>query len=256
MKRRIIIFTISVLLLASLAVPVRADRFSQTGVSIYVDGPSEVFVNHTEHFFVEVRGSFAEEALNWSINVEDVPDGLHIEPLSDESTTSSIFQINVTAVEKGSYSFRVVGYCSDGLEIRYRESTLDIDAYKPIITRVDLTNPKEYDLDKVIVGLFIGDELFVTQTVDRLEANETRMIEFMWGKEKLEEGEHTIEIWADYGFRPGEDFNKGELLLSKTFYVEGEPGPWQYALPIIMVIAGVLFVLYYLKRRKKRRRPW
>ncbi|MFO8109352.1 MAG: hypothetical protein R6U17_02350 [Thermoplasmata archaeon] len=256
MKNKIFILTVLVFLLTSLAVPATGSRLSQTGVSIYIDGPRQVFVNHTEYFIVEVRGSFAEEAINWSIEIQDVPDGLHVEPLSDESTTSNMFQINVTALQKDSYKLNIAGYCSDGLEVRYRESTLDIEALTPVTTRVDLKSPVDYTLENVVIGLFIDDELMKTQTIDRLEANETRNIEMIWGKEKLDEGEHTLEIWVDYGFNGQEDFKQGERLLHTTFYVEGTPGMLIVVLPIVIIIIGALLVIYYLRRRKKRRRPW
>ncbi len=256
MKEKIFIIFIAVLFLASMAAPARATDLSQRGVSISVDGPQEMFVNHTEYFFVEIRGTFAAEAINWSIEVKDIPEGLYIEPTVDESDTHSIFQINVTAMEKGSYTFTVVGYCSDGIETRYRESTLNIDAYKPVRTEVKLSNPTNYELEGIVLGLFVDDELITTQLVDPLGANENRTVEIMWAKEKLSEGEHTLEVWADYGFSGEDDFYKGELLLSSTIHVEGEPGLLRVILPIVLVVAGVLFIIYYLRKRKRRRRPW
>lgn len=252
----IIITALALILISSLSLPANAGSMSQTGVSIRIDGPREIFVNHTEHFTVEIGGVFSDEAVNWSIDVEDVPRGLSVEPMFADSTTRSRFQINVTATRRGNYKFSVAGFCSDGVETRFRRTSIELVARTPVITKVQIRAPLDYGFENVDVGLFVGDELIRTRTIDALEANKTMDIEMMWSKDELSRGEHTLEIWVDYGYGDPGVFNKGEMLLSTSIYVEGEPGPWRIVILVILVIASVLFFMYYMRKRKRKRRPW
>ncbi len=252
--KRMIVITVSLLFLASLFTPLVQGSMSQTGVSLYIDGPDNVFVEETEDFAVEIRGSFSEEATNWSYEIVDVPLELYIDPVEDESSETNRFEFTVTATTTGTFSFTIVGYCSDDEETRYRESTFELTSHKPIETSVEVENTSGYDLEDVLVGLFIDGELVQTKTIDKLEVNETKTVEFMWIKEDLEAGKHRLEIRADFGLHEEPEF--GEELLTKEFYVEGEPSAWRFAIPIIIIAAAVFFVFYYLKKRKRRRRPW
>lgn len=233
-----------------------SEDFSQSGVNIYIDGPKEVFINQTVKYHVEIGGSFGKDALNWSLKVEESED-FDVSPVENESKRSNDFIINITAKKEGEITLKVKGYCSDGEEVRYSESSLDVTAVKPVTATVEITNPTDIELEDVKVGLFVDGELKNTIVIDKLGANETRKLEINWSKKGLKMGDHEVEVWVDYGYEDSGRFVKDELVLEKTFYVTGK-GFWEkYGVLIgVAVVVGIVGFLYYMNRRKKRRRPW
>ncbi len=245
------------MLLSLLLIPSSTRAFSQQGVDIHIDGPTEVFVQKTEEFKIEIRGEFAtQEAINWSIEIQETM-GVHIEPMTDDSTESNVFYVDITPLEEDTFTIPVKGYCSDGEEVRYSETNIVIETKEPKVLTLEVKNSHDYKIDRVRVGLYIDDTLVRIQNVNDLEPNETRMVEIYWTKEDLEPGEHTLEVWLDYGLHGEDRFVRGEQLISRTFHVERDRNYTWIILGVIAAVSGVIFFLYYhSKKKRKSRRPW
>lgn len=248
----ILLFTVMPLF----ATPSSSEKLSESGVNIYIDGPKEVFVNQTIKYHVEIGGSFGKSAQNWSLKVEEGED-FDVSPVENESMLSNEFIVNLTVKNDGEATLKVKGFCSDGEDIRYSQSSLKVNAVKPVKATVEITNPTDIELEDVKVGLFVDSDLKNTIVIDKLGANETRKLQINWSKEGLDMGDHKLEVWVDYGYEDSGRFIKDELVLQKTFYVTGQ-GFWdKYGVLIgVSVVLSIIGFLYYMNRRKKRRRPW
>ncbi len=229
----------------------------QTDVDIYISGPTEVFVNQTVTYQIEVGGDFSSRAVNWSLEVVDIPSGLMVNPPSSQSNVSNVFSVEITATKSGSFTVRFKGFCADIEKTRYDESVINIRAVKPASVRVDLVNPSEFELYNVTVGVFVDGTLKGTHLIPSLGANDTKSLTINWSKEGLSSGEHTLEVWVDYGYIDSSAFVKDELLISKPVFVDDESSMMQYALPIgVAVAGGLVIVFYFIRKRRKKRRPW
>ena len=247
-------FFLSILLISSVSMvsanPVRR------GVEVYVSGPREVFVNQTVSYRVEVGGTFSRSAVNWSLEVRETP-GVEISPMSSRSNTTSSFRVNITARKAGNIPIVFRGFCSDDEEIRYGETTFEVKSIKPVRIEVDVTNPDDIDLTNVKVGVFVQGKLRGSHSIPELGAGETKRVSIDWSKDNLARGEHSLEIWVDYGYTDN-DFVKDEMILTSTFYITGETFFSRYSLPITITVIGASFAVfyYYMRKKQKRRRPW
>lgn len=231
-------------------------KLSQAGVDVNINGPTRVFKNHTVQYEIEVGGSFGLYAQNWSISIEE-SDKYSVDQYQKQSIKSNTFQLNFTTMKEGKATLNIKGFCSDGEETRYREASLDIKSVEAVSVFVDLKNTKDITMGDLKLGLFIDGKLQNTKIVSTLEPGETKNIQINWSKDGLDEGEHELEVWVDYGYHEDDSFVKDELLVEKTFYIQGENTLYEYAwLMIAAGILGFLGLYYYLNRKKRRRRPW
>ncbi len=253
---KITVFVIMAITLLSSMYSVEATP-RQAGVEINVSGPQEIFVNETFSYEIEVGGSFSQRSFNWSIEIPEVSN-LQISPNSARSNTTNIFTINVTARRVGEMTILFRGFCSDFEEVRYGESTLEIKALKPGTVEVDVTNPTDMQLNRVKVGVFVDSDLRGSHIISTLGPGETKRVVINWSRENLDSGEHTLEIWVDYGFRDTDSFVKDEMILTRTFYITGEGTLSRYTLPISLAVVGVAVAgfFYYMRKQRQRRRPW
>ncbi len=229
----------------------------QLGVDLYISGPSEIFVNQTTMYRVELRGSFSGRATNWSLEVVEFPGALKVNPPSSRSNVSNTFYVNVTATRTGTYNIRLQGYCSDDEEVRYGESSLNIRAVVPATVEVDINNPSEFVLKNITIGVFVDGSLKGKDLIPSLEPGETQKRSIDWSREGLSPGEHKLEVWVDYGYTDSTTFIKDELLMSTSIYVKGEGAARTYALPIALAaVGGGVFFFLYMRKKRKRRRPW
>lgn len=230
-----------------------------------VDGPENVFVNVTEVYEVEIKGVFevddnlieAENADNWSLEMESSLDAT-VEPNEQESTESNIFTVNVTIHEEGTGNLNITAYCGKGGKVSYSEKQLEVRSEEPEETTVPITNPTDTTIQQIELGFFVDGEKKSTITIEDLSPNEEKTVTFRWSKRGLSSGEHDLEVWVDYGTDNEPDrFNKQELIMDRTFHVEGEPNTLLYGAVIALVIAASFVVfLFYQSRKRKRRRPW
>ncbi|MFP4001385.1 MAG: CARDB domain-containing protein [Thermoplasmata archaeon] len=230
-----------------------------------VEGPEDIFINNTVTYRIEIGGAFeaggelvrASEADNYTLKTESDLDTT-IDPLEDESTSTNVFEVNVSAHEEGEGELTFTAYCGKGDDVAYSEKKFSFDAEKPEKTTVKIENPTDTHIEKMKVGLFIDGELKSTETITDLEPDEDREITFQWSKRGLSTGEHTLEVWGDY--EPAEDeqsFNQNDLIMSINFQVEEETNTMVYVGIAILAIAISLVVfLWYQSRKRKRRRPW
>ncbi|MEF8835033.1 MAG: CARDB domain-containing protein [Candidatus Thermoplasmatota archaeon] len=230
-----------------------------------IDGPEEFFFNETVSYEVEIRGAFrsgekiidAEEADNWTLKTESTLEAT-VDPLESESATSNIFTVNVTVREEGEGALNFKAYCGKNGEVAFNEKEFQISVEKPEKTKVTVKNPSEVHIEEMKIGLYIDGEQKATQTLKDLEPGEERRGSFKWSKSGLESGEHTLEVWADYGTSENDDgFNKEKLVMDRTFQIEEETSTMLYAGIIIAAIAvSVLLFIWYKNRRRRQRRPW
>ncbi|MFW6141987.1 MAG: CARDB domain-containing protein [Candidatus Saliniplasma sp.] len=262
MKSKIISLTI-ILMLSVISLSVvfsgysRAEEFSSRGVSLFIDGDEEVFVNETNIYEVTIDGVFGRNAENWTLNSSVTEGTATILPESDESNSSNVFEVEMNAVESGTIVMEFEAFCSDGDEIRRKVETFEVNVIKPSTISVVVRNPTNTTIEDIEVGLFINSELRRVKHIDSLEAEDQERIEFNWSDEGLESGEHQIEIWVDYGFEETEEFHKDSLILEKSFYIPDEGTQTLYNALIILLILGVIGAFFfYQHKKKKRRRPW
>ncbi|MFO7792358.1 MAG: hypothetical protein R6W73_05165 [Candidatus Saliniplasma sp.] len=236
----------------------RSKELSGSGVNIYISGDQEVLVNETNTYEATIGGVFGEEeAQNWTLNSKVIDGMATVSAEKQESNTSNVFEVEMTAMEKGTVTIEFEGYCSDGDETRREVETFEVDVLEVTTTSVLVTNPSDTVIEDVKVGLFIGGELKKVEKIDKLEVDGSERVQFNWSKEGLEPGEHKMEIWLDYGYEQDEDFNKEDLLLEKSIYIPDEGEYTLYTALVVLLIIGVIGAFfYYQHKRKKRRRPW
>lgn len=262
MKNKFVYLFVISFLMASLLSPIalengRSETLSSAGVQIYVDGDTEVFVNQTEQYKVEIGGNFGSEAQNWSLK-SSVSGNAQVTPKSKDSTFKNIFTVNLTVREKGDVDLELTAYCSDGNETRKETRDIEVKAVKPATIDISLTNP--YDnttINDVEVGLFINGELKNKVLVSELKGGESKDLSINWSKSGLSTGKHELEIWVDYGFDNSSKFSKDAMLYEDDIYKTEEDkfAIYNWAIGLSMVgLIGALF--YYRHKKKKRRRPW
>ncbi|MGM0405176.1 MAG: CARDB domain-containing protein [Thermoplasmatota archaeon] len=235
----------------------QAAEFSSRGVRLLISGEEEVFTNETNIYEVTIDGDFGRNADNWTLNSSVTEGTATVQPDSDESNTSNVFEVQVTAIEAGTVVLEFEAFCSDGEETRRDVETLEVNVVKPSNVSVMVSNPTDTDIENVKVGLFINSEMRRVKHIDTLEADGQKRIQFNWSDEGLESGEHTIEIWVDYGFEDVDEFHKDSLILEKNFYVPDEGAHTLYTSLVVLLIVGVIGVFFfYNHKKKKRRRPW
>lgn len=231
-------------------------KLSQAGVDVNINGPTRVFKNHTVQYEIEIGGSFGLYAQNWSISVEESED-YRVDQPQKQSIKSNTFQLNVTTMKEGKVTLDIKGFCSDGDETRYRAASLEIKSVEAVSVSVDIKNTKDITLNDLELGLFIDGKLQNTKGVGTLEPGETKNIQINWSKDGLDKGEHDLEVWVDYGYSEGDSFVKDDLLVERTFYIQGKNTLYEYAwLMIVAGILGFLGLYYYLNVKRRRRRPW
>ncbi len=254
----------SSLFLATIVQPAEAATRDNRIEPRIIEGPDEFFNNETVTYVVEIRGAFrvdgeiirASEADNWTLRTESSLQAT-IDPPEAESSTSNVFEVNVTVHEEGEGILTFTAFCGKNGQVSYSDREFSFRTEEPEKTSVTIRNPTNTHIEEMKVGLFIDGELKTTQKITDMEPGEERRITFQWSKRGLSPGEHTLEIWADY--EPDEDteFNQQAMIISRTFKVEEETSTLVYAGIIIAVIAVSFFVLlWYKSRKRKRRRPW
>lgn len=230
-----------------------------------LEGPDEVFVNETVVYKIEISGAFeaggelvrASEADNYTLRTESDLDAT-INSEEQESTTSNVFDVNVTVHEEGEGELEFLAFCGKGDQVAFSETEFSFESEKPETTSVKVKNPTDTHIEEMNIGLFIDGELKSTQNLTEMEPGEERRITFQWSKKGLSSGEHTIEVWADYDSSEDEEsFNQQDLIMSQTFQVEEETNTLLYV-GIAIAVIGVGFVvfLWYRSRQRKRKRPW
>jgi len=236
-----------------------------TRIDPSIDGPEEFFVDEAVSYEVEIRGAFridsekirAQDADNWTLQTESTLEAT-IDPVESESDTSNIFVVNVTVHEEGEGNLNFRAYCGKDGEVAFNEKQFEITVEKPEKTTVTVLNPTDAHIEELEVALYINGELKATKTLRDFEPEEERRVTFEWSKRELDPGEHTLEVWADYGTSENVDeFNKEKLVMSRPFHIEGETSSLLYAgIIIAVIVASVLIFFWYKSRRRRQRRPW
>lgn len=260
MNTKYISIFIFALLMLSIPITVHnseAQDLSQAGVRIFIEkGPKEVFVNESASYRVRIGGSFGKEADNWTLKTDATIDA-KIEDRTQESNESNMFTVQVTVREKGDAKIKFKAYCGKDGEVRYSEDSFEIDAVKPVTTKVTIENPTDYELSNVEVGLFVDGDLKNITKINKLGADEKKTLTMKWSKEGYSSGKHELEIWADYNYVNDDKFNKDEALLQRSFYIEGDGNLGLIAAIIIIAsVSGFLLYYFYSKGKTRRRKPW
>ncbi len=266
LRNFLVIMSVFVLLSISFGVTIQSGEASitrDTGIDPSVDGPSEFFVNETVSYEVEIKGHFrteegrfdAREADNWTLQTESTLEAT-IEPEEEESFTSNVFTVNVTIHEEGEGKLNFRASCGKEDEMAFNEKEFQIFVEKAERTSVTILNPTDTHIEELQVALYINGELKAMQTIQDFEPEEERRVTFEWSKRGLNPGEHTLEVWTGRA-ENDQEFNKENLVMSRTFQIEEETSSIVYAGVIVAVIAaGVLIFFWYKSRRRKQRRPW
>lgn len=261
MKKLIYLLVLSSIVLA-LASPLAMENgssepLSSAGVEIYIDGETEVFVNQTEQYSVEIGGRFGSNAQNWTLK-SNVSGNARVSPRMKDSTFNNLFTVNLTVHEKGSVDLKLTAYCSDGNETRKETREIEIKAVKPVTISVTLENRYENTtFQDIEVGVLIDGELKNKVVVEELKGGESKEVSINWSKAGLSTGKHKLQVWADYGFDNSSEFNGDFMVHEDTIYKteEGEFAIYGWAMGLSIVgLIGALF--YYRHKKKKRRRPW
>ncbi len=234
-----------------------SQEFSSEDVDLTIRGEEEIFANEENTYEVTIGGDFGENAENWTLNSNVVEGEASVSPRSQDSNTSNIFEVDVLAIEPGTVSIEFEGLCYGDNETRREIRTWDINVLEVIKTSVIVTNPTDTVIEDVTIGLFVDSELKRSMSIEKLDADGEREIQFNWSKEGLDPGEHKIEFWVDYGFEQNEEFNKDALLHEDQIYIPDKRMHTIYNSLIILLIVGIIAgFFYYMHKRKKRRRPW
>ncbi|MFW6041225.1 MAG: CARDB domain-containing protein, partial [Thermoplasmatota archaeon] len=123
---------------------------------------------------------------------------------------------------------------------------------KPAEISFKVENPKDIRLENVTVGLFIDDKLIETTKIE-LGPNESKTVNMNWSKEGIEEGEHILKVGINYGYGSSSEFN---IILEKTIYI-GEKSYALYNWGISLALVGLVVLFFlYIRKKRKRRRPW
>jgi len=262
MKSKITVFVV-VLLISLISLSTifpgysQAEELSGRGVNLLISGEQEVFSNETNTYEITVDGEFGRNAQNWTLYSRVIEGMASVSPESEESNTSNIFEVEMTAMRKGKVVIEFEAFCSDEDETRRKVETFEVNVLEPSKVIVNVKNPTDTTIENLEVGLFINSELKRIRYIDRLGPNEERRVQFNWSDEDLEPGEHRLEVWVDYGFDESEEFHKDALILEKNIYIPDEGSHILYTSLIILLILGVIGAfLFYLNKKKKRRRPW
>lgn len=252
-KIGMIIVVAAMIIIASVPTVQASPR--RVGVDLHVTGPREVFVNQTENYRVQVAGTFSDRANNWSLEVVTLPVGIIVDETSQSSNTSNVFNIEVIATRSGTFDIVIRGYCSDAEEVRYGETTLRIRAITPVTVEVDIFNPTDYMMNEIKVGVFVDGRLKGSEILRELKAGESKRVSIDWSKEDLDAGEYTMEIWVDYGY-DGDTFERDEMIVTRTIYIDSN-GASRLLIPILLIVlAASIGLFYFMRQKRKRRRPW
>ncbi|MEF8873894.1 MAG: CARDB domain-containing protein [Candidatus Thermoplasmatota archaeon] len=231
------------------------------GISIEIedeDQKEEVFVNVTEEFRINIGGSFefkgqrvsSQEADNWSLEVETAADAT-VQPEEQSSNTTNQFTFEVMFRETGKANLNFTAYCRKENETRYLERQFKVRVVEANTVSFEVDNPNDSELEEIKLKLYIDDELRNTKTIRDMGPEETHRVKFNWSRHGLDSGEHELEVRADYGF------GREKVLLSDSFYVEGETNTALYGGIAAASIGGaVVIYLIYRRKKRRRRRPW
>ncbi len=218
----------------------------------------EVFVNITEEFKINIIGFFeldgdrinVEDSDEWTLEVESSAEAT-IEPEEQTSNETSEFIFDVTIHEEGKTDLEFTAYCTKDNVTRYSERRFEVRAVEAEVLSVDVTNPTSYELEEIKLNLYINGEFKNSKTIQDVEPEETRTVQFNWSRRDLEPGEHELEIKADYGL------TSEKVILSHSFHIEGDGNTALYGgIIVISIAAGLLLFFFFRQKRKRRRRPW
>ncbi len=231
----------------------------ESGVEVFVNGPTEIILNQSYTYNIEIGGTFADEANNWTVKSDSDLEAT-ISPKKKDSNKSNTFEVNVTIHETGQATLTFKGYCGKENKIGYARSKLRVKVIKPAKTTFELSNPTDVKLENISVGLYIDGDLKNVTTVDSLEADGNKSLTLKWDREGLSEGKHKLVVRVDYGLSNSDSkFSRAssEKVLERTFYVEQKGNQLLYGwIAVISIIGFITFWFYLRRRKKKRRRPW
>lgn len=231
------------------------------GINIEIEDEEqreEAFVNITEEFRIFIGGFFgfegqrvsAADADNWTLEVETAADA-SVQPQEQTSNESRVFTFDAMFRETGTATLNLTAYCTKENETRYSERQFDVRVVEVNTVSFEVNNPTDYELEEIKLKLYINGELRNTQTIRNVDPDETRRVKFNWSRHGLDQGEHEMEVRADYGF------GRERVILTRSFYVEGETNRALYAgIAVLSVGAAVVVFFYYRKKKRRRRRPW
>jgi hypothetical protein len=261
MRQSAAIFAIFLVLFASM-VPLigsaGSDNSSENMIKTVVKGPTEVLTGEKYEYTIYLQALDSTlEVDKWGVNIS--VEGGSASPMSENSTTSSVFKVNVTApLKEGEFTITVNGTADVGNKTYWNKVDYKVNAVNPYVIKAKLHNSGNVEAKNVEVSLYIDGKFQYRTTVD-LKPQEDQTVELKFNPNDFSDGPHKAKIVIDDSNHLT-FLNNGNAETTFDIYIgemhEDHTSTW-IALAILFG-AGAIYSVYSYQKKKKRmkRRKW
>ncbi len=248
-----IIAAMAILLLVLTMVPGMSEG---SKISIHVNGPTVIGTNQTVQYKVELQGFYDE----YKCGVMLVGYNLTGASPTNEyvkSNNTGVFVFNITAPANPQtiyIYFNAYGMNNGTEGVEKVTRVLTVEVKKAVEIKVKLKNIEDYDVKNVKLDFYIDGMYVGNTTVDKIEANSTKLVTYFWIPQGLYEGKHTLEVKVSSN---GVVLENGDRTFTSEFYY-GEQPTYDYVKYLnlsLFLIVLAFFILFMLGRGGRKHAP-
>ena len=173
------------------------------------------------------------------------------------NSTDKTFVLNFTSPESAQNLYLyVVGYGMINDKAIRVECIVKIRIIEPIVFTVNVSNNEDTILKDIPVNFYVDNKYIGNTTINKLYAQGTETVEYIWTFDSLSNGEHTLTVeLMNNNIVFGDT---GTQKYSQIFYygVEESDFTWIFYVIIIVIISIFLLSIMNKKDKKKSTPKW
>lgn len=222
-------------------------------MDIVIQGPTIVAAGTNNTYNITLRVLFLEEEparygiVAW-ISGENLSGAEPVSPISVESNDSYSFSVYFKFPKApGTVILHVIGYVVGVSGRIYEEQEeLSIEVVNPIVLRADVRNPNDFPVENITLVFYVDGVRVGSASVDRLDANSNKTVEYRWAAISLGRGWHTVEVKAE---------NASFLIPTYSYrFYYGTPSTGKIKAFLWALTVGILAFFGYLTFKARRSR--